>query len=113
MFYETLTNLCKKKNISPTAILQKLGISTSKLTAWKKGSTPSVSVLILISEFFDVSIDYLVYGEDKHQITVNNNELSENELELLRVFNSLPTKGKIKLLNIVYEYEEEYLKSNS
>ncbi len=47
----------------------------------------------------------------KHENLVN--ELSENEQELLRVFNRLPTKEKIKLLNIVYDYEEEYLKNNS
>ncbi|MDE6500616.1 MAG: helix-turn-helix domain-containing protein [Ruminococcus sp.] len=64
MFYNIFTNLCKEKGLSPTATLQKLNVSTSKLTAWKKGSLPSASILILLSEFFEVSIDYLLIGKE-------------------------------------------------
>ena len=71
MFYENFTKLCYERDISPTATLQKLKISTSKLTAWKNGSLPSASVLILLSEFFGISIDYLLIGKEKNSSTVN------------------------------------------
>lgn len=64
MFYDIFTNLCNEKGLSPTATLQKLGVSTSKSTAWKNGSLPSASMLILLSEFFGVSIDYLLTGKE-------------------------------------------------
>lgn len=39
--------------------------------------------------------------------------LSEDEEELLRVFKSLPKRERVRLLNIVYDYEENYRKSNT
>ena len=91
MFYEIFTNLCAEKNISPTATLQSLKISTSKLTAWKNGSLPSASVLILLSEFFQTSIDYLLKGEGKSSSTV---DLTADEHELLQYFKKLSDKSK-------------------
>lgn len=91
MFYEIFTNLCAEKNISPTAALQSLKISTSKLTAWKNGSLPSASVLILLSEFFQTSIDYLLKGESKSSSTV---DLTADEHELLQYFKKLSDKSK-------------------
>lgn len=64
MFYNIFTNLCSQKGLSPTATLQKLDVSTSKLTAWKNGSLPSASILILLSEFFGVTVDYLLTGKE-------------------------------------------------
>ncbi len=94
MFYENFTKLCYEKDISPTATLQKLKISTSKLTAWKNGSLPSASVLILLSEFFGISIDYLLIGKEKNSPTVN---LTADEQELLTYYNELHDidKGKV------------------
>ena len=140
MFYDIFTNLCSKKGMSPTAVLQKLKISTSKSTAWKNGSLPNASILILLSEFFGVSIDYLLMGKEnfnnnnisnstigavgtysKGTVTLSEktepksdvdnvaeNRLSENEEELLRIFKSLPKRERVKLLNMVYEFEEDY-----
>ena len=34
--------------------------------------------------------------------------LSENEEELLRIFKSLPKRERVRLLNMVYEFEEDY-----
>lgn len=39
--------------------------------------------------------------------------LSENDEELLKIFRSLPTRERIKLLGIVYDFEEQYRKSNT
>ena len=91
MFYEIFTKLCNEKDISPTATLQNLKISTSKLTAWKNGSLPSASVLILLSEYFQVSIDYLLKGKEKNTLTIG---LTADEQELLEYFSKLSDKSK-------------------
>lgn len=87
MFYEVFTLLCKNHGIKPTAALQKLNISTSKLTAWKKGSLPSANVLILLSEFFCVSIDYLLKG---YEFRTSN----KNEQEHMKKYRTLDEFGK-------------------
>lgn len=114
MFYKIFTNLCNEKGISPTATLQKLNISTSKLTAWKKGSTPSAQVLILLSEFFEVSIDYLLKGDKviNNKIPVITNELKEgnkfsnNEEELLEIFQNFSDREQVKIIGRMEEWLE-------
>ena len=47
--------------------------------------------------------------EPKHEIdVVPECILSENEEELLRIYKSLPKRERVKLLNMVYEFEEDY-----
>lgn len=103
MFYEIFTNLCNDKNVSPTATLQKLKISTSKLTAWKNGSLPSASVLILLSEFFQVSIDYLLTGKEKN---TTKNTLTQNEHEMLEVFQNFNDREQVKIIGRMEEWLE-------
>ncbi len=103
MFYEIFTKLCNAKNISPTATLLNLNISTSKLTAWKNGSLPSASVLILLSEFFQVSIDYLLTGKDKNAPEIN---LTQNENELLDIFQNFNEREQIKIIGRIEEWLE-------
>lgn len=41
----------------------------------------------------------------------NDNELTENAKELVNVFERLPVREQIRLMNIVYDFEEQYNKS--
>ncbi len=86
----------------------------------------------------NVSTDLLIFGKDKaisneiihidsQSSTITNSSnvevngikhgntsvLQENTKELIRVFQSLPKKEQIRLMNIVYDYEENYRKSHT
>ncbi len=136
MFYDIFTNLCNKKGLSPTAALQKLGVSTSKSTAWKNGSLPSASILILLSEFFGVSIDYLLTGKERyadkqekgnniHTGNVTNSKIvgghdnsstasgsiSDDALEIDKIIISFDPQKRPKFLYQVYDLAEK-LKDN-
>lgn len=63
MFYDVFNNLCISNNTTVTGVLKALGISTSKGTAWKNGSTPNGEVLSKIAAYFNVTTDYLL-GND-------------------------------------------------
>ena len=71
-FYERIANLCKTKNIDITNLVKQLNLSTSMPTNWKNGTLPSANTLILLSAYFDVSIDYLIKGKEK----MSNNSIS-------------------------------------
>ena len=43
----------------------------------------------------------------------NDIKLNDNTKELVRIFESLPVKEQIRLMNIVYDYEEQYRKSHT
>ena len=88
MFYDIFTNTCKEMGYSPTSVLQQLNISTSKLTAWKKGSTPNSNFVVLISEFLGVTTDYLLKGN------LSSSNLTEEESDMISDFRKLDEKHK-------------------
>lgn len=63
-FYETIKEICnRKKNITLTEMVKALELSTSMPTNWKRGIIPNGETLIKLSDYLDVSIDYLL-GRD-------------------------------------------------
>lgn len=66
---------------------------------WKSGKSKSyLKYLIEISEFFNVSIDYLVYGKEKDSSIP---KLSDEEQELLYNYNKLSNINKERILEIM------------
>ena len=62
---ETLTALIKERGFSRNRqpVLDALGISAAALSQYARGqTTPSLRNLLALADFFDVSLDYLVYG---------------------------------------------------
>lgn len=114
--------LSKQKGLSITELEKVLGLGNGTIGKWNKQS-PSCNKVKLVANFFSVSIDYLVNGVennlsinngDEVDIVQNNNiSIGETSEELLRVFQKLPIKERIKLMNIVYAYEDEYFKKES
>ena len=110
MFYEIFTKLCNKIGLSPTETLKRMNLSTSKLTAWKNGSIPNGTTLLLISEFFDVSIDYLLTGLERNSPT---DDFSQNEIEMLGIFKKFDDREQIKLSGKLEElYRQKQIKEN-
>lgn len=110
MFYKIFTKLCNDSGFSPTETLKKMDLSTSKLTAWKNGSIPSGTILLLISEFFNVSVDYLLTGIEKNSSTDN---LSENEQEMLDIFSKFDDREQLKLIGKLEElYRQKQIKAS-
>ena len=68
MFYQRLKKICDNRGITVTYLLKDLHISTSKGTAWKKGSSPNSEIVKKIANYFNVSTDYLL-GNDNKKIT--------------------------------------------
>ena len=66
MFYDLYCNLCQAKNEKPSRVADNLGINRSTVSQWKAkykqgiDITPNSEVLKKISEYFGVSIDYLL-----------------------------------------------------
>lgn len=60
-FCESLKFLRKSKNIGQFDIAKELNISVKTISHWETGYTePSISQLIMLADFFDVSLDDLV-----------------------------------------------------
>lgn len=60
MFYKRVKEECKKNNTTITAVLKKIGVSTSETGNWKRGELPKSDTLIKLSKELNVSVDYLL-----------------------------------------------------
>lgn len=77
MFYDNFDKLCTKIGTSPTNFTKNvLGLSTSKVTAWKNGSIPKYEILQKIADVFNVSVGDLFDGEQEPE--ENKNAAPEN-----------------------------------
>ena len=72
MFHERLDALCKSKGISITDFsVNKLGVSNSAATSWKKGAIPRSDIVIKAAKYFGVSTDYLLGLENLTNTNIN------------------------------------------
>ena len=75
-----IQRLRKQKNLSQSQLAQVLSISPSTLGMYEQGRrVPSLETIIILSEFFHVSLDYLVTGaESPHSAPAEDLRIPEN-----------------------------------
>lgn len=98
--YQIFDKLRKNKGVSVYRVAKETGISQSTFTAWKSGEyVPKHEKLVKLADYFGVSVDYLLTGEEPNQkqnpednLTFDDftyalhnetHELSEEDKELL------------------------------
>lgn len=103
MFWDQFIKLCDEHDIKPNPLAKELGISSGILTRWKSGSLPNTDTLIKISNYFDVSIDYLIYGEKTHvEMQKYDNSIlvtDKNECLLIQSYRALHYAKQIQYLS--------------
>ena len=83
-FWERFYELCLEHKTKPNPVAAQLGISTATVTRWKKGSYPTAKYLERLSEYFDVSTDYLLGKTDtKKEQAVPDGLPASDELKKL------------------------------
>ena len=90
---EKLYTLRKKSGLSQEQLAEQLGVSRQAISKWESGqSVPESDKLIVISNYFKVSLDYLLKEDDEQQVIF---EVSQSD-------NSLQTSNKTRwLLGII------------
>ena len=77
---KNLSNLRKIHNLSIEEFSEKINISKDKIKDWENEvKKPSIEEIIILSNFFDLSIDVLVKGEDNDYVKISKNQLSSIE----------------------------------
>lgn len=132
MFADNVRKLLKEQGRIQNDLAEFVGVKPNTVSDWlNKGSSPKLEHLCRISEFLGVSLDFLVMGKEFVQNTANNinnssivqgnhartlivangkaepRELSDQEVELLRIYNSLDVKKQTNLLTHAFELEDE------
>lgn len=121
--YERFEELCNKKNVTAYKVCKETGIQTSTISSWKKGRyIPKREKMSKIASYFDVTVEYLM-GEDEEPSEPTNiisdgqkNEsvISDEEIDLLKLFRKLNEEGKSKLLDYADDLvcSEKYIKNH-
>lgn len=65
--YQVFLSLCQRNGVKPFQVAKATGIGASTFTDWKKGriTQPNTKTLQLIADFFGVSVDYLMTGDQE------------------------------------------------
>lgn len=64
--YEIFSELLQTHEVTPYKVSKETGVSQSTLSDWKRGiSTPKQDKLQKIADYFNVSLEYLMTGEEK------------------------------------------------
>lgn len=113
IFAQMLTNIMNEKKISAYKMSKETGISDSLIGYWKKGErVPNAENLILISNYLEVTIDYLLTGKCNEP----NNILSEDKKRFLSMYELLTDmeKGEIlgEMKNMIKNKSSETKKEN-
>lgn len=88
---ENLIKIMEIKGITGYQMEKDIGIKTSTLGSWKKGSQPPADKLLKICRYLGISPNE-IFGYGK------NLELTENEKEMLNLFRKLPEREQIKFI---------------
>ena len=62
-FYDSLRAVMKEKGVTRYRLVKDLPIYDGYFTNWKKGKSPNILTLILLADYLDVTIDYMVGRE--------------------------------------------------
>lgn len=64
--YDIFERLCEKLGVTPYRVCKETGITTATISNWKAGRyTPKQDKLQKIAEYFGVTVEYLMTGEEK------------------------------------------------
>lgn len=93
MFYDTFHKLCLDKGVSDSRACTDMGLSRSYAAKMKnKDGTPSMDSLSAMSEYFGVSVDYLLHGDEPQKEKapgISAKDLTEEEQEAIEYFRKL------------------------
>ena len=103
MFLINLDRLIEKQGISKNEFSKKVGIAPSTISSWYNKGYENISLktLIKLSNYFNVSLDELIFGNSKS----NSKELNDCHNEDMYAINEIR-----KLLN---NYKKRLTKSQS
>ena len=100
MFYDNLKALCEKRGVKVTNVVSALGCSQGSMSYWKSGGVPNAATLKKFADFFGVSTDALISGEDvaDNPAAALYFAVSDEKREMINLILSLPDE-KVKVLH--------------
>lgn len=101
--YEIFEILCKIRGITPYRFCEDTGVGTSTISTWKKNNSECRPKLAkIVCEYFGISHDYLMTGEEKEKPEIPGFE--PEHLELIELYSKLKTEQKSAVINLLRSF---------
>lgn len=102
MFYDVYVNLCRNVGKKPSVVAAELGINKSNVSNWKNnGYTPRGEALQKIADYFRVTTDYLLTGEEKEKAADPKAGGGESLEDIIPGYDSLSDLNKNRVRDYV------------
>ena len=88
MFVKIFESICETNGVSPSRVLDSIGMNRSSYTGWKQGAEPTNETKKKIADYFGITVRQLMSGE-----TEQSDSTAEDDAELaelLREFRDSP-----------------------
>lgn len=110
-FSSRLSSLRKEKKLLQADVANKIGVARATYGAYEQGNRqPDFETLVIIADFFDVTLDYLLGRSNILKPTTQNKNQTEfqtliNNPELQIWYNDLPksTEEELRRLKTIWE----------
>ncbi len=103
--YEIFEKILDEKGLRTADVVKATGIGASSFSDWKKGRLPRIDKLLKIAVFLNVSIDYLLGRKENPPADVP--ELTEDEIEMLRLYRQASQLAKMQAFSILSESADD------
>lgn len=123
---ERLFGLLEERHISQKDFAEAVGVNSRNVSSWRtRGSDPPADLICKIADFFGVSVEWLLSGDNRSRSPIVNNGsvsgnvgpnsgtvyvvnggervLSAECAELVRVYESLDVRDRIRLLDSAFQ----------
>ena len=98
---ERIFYLIEEKKLKTSELAKKLNIKQSVITNWKKrNTTPPLEYALVICEFLQITLEYLITGKE-------NNENTPEEKELIKYYRAADQRGKRTIMRTAKEEAQE------
>lgn len=105
-FHENFKRIANERGTSPTAVLQAMGIATSKIATWNKGMLPKQEMLVKLAEYLNCSVmDFFWDGKDDTNIHDASEPVDDDEIDILTTYRKLSRRDKHEFMSIVYDFD--------
>ena len=99
-FKQNFIRICNEKGVSPSKVVEAIGLKRSAYSQWTDESIPRKATLMRIADYFGVTVDYLLGKEDA---PMTDASLSDSEKTMLAWFRSLSNDEQEAILRVFVE----------
>ena len=101
--YSNIHALCEKEGIKDGTLCSNIGIRRSFLSELKAGRTKSLSTEVLskIAAYFNVSVDYLLTGNQETPLQQPQSEVDAAVERIRKKLESMPKEQREALMNLI------------